>query len=107
MPRRFTPAACGFGDIPELDAVFVDHNHHGHLSAPTVIELVGRFPDLHFLVGRGLAKWFCYSDIIVMMEMDRWEDSEVTLQKIPEPKVQPSWIIFHIRWCEVIPNLSI
>lgn len=23
VPRRSTPAACGFGDIPELDAVFV------------------------------------------------------------------------------------
>lgn len=70
-------------------------------------ELAGRFPDLHFLVGRGLARWFRYSSIIVMMEMDWWEDSEVTLQKIPGPKVQPHWVVAHMGSYEVMSNLSI
>lgn len=82
-PKRFTPAACTPSDIPELDAVFISHNHHDHLSAPSVKELATRFPGLHFFVGRGLAKWFRDSGINAVTEMDWWEDAEVTLQKAP------------------------
>lgn len=81
VPKRFTPAACKASDIPELDAVFISHNHHDHLSAPSVKELAGRFPGLHFFVGRGLAKWFRDSGITAVTEMDWWDDAEVALQK--------------------------
>ncbi|KAK2600872.1 hypothetical protein N8I77_010376 [Diaporthe amygdali] len=86
-PKRFTPAACQASDIPELDAVFISHNHHDHLSLPSVKELAERFPNLHFFVGHGLAKWFRDSGISAVTEMDWWDDAEVVLQKPPGLKV--------------------
>lgn len=85
--KRFSPAACSVDDIPELDAVFISHNHHDHLSFPSVKELTARFPHVHFFVGRGLAKWFHDSGITSVTEMDWWHDAEVVLQKLPGPQV--------------------
>lgn len=82
-PKRYTPAACQAGDLPEIDAVFISHNHHDHLSYPSVKELAGRFPNLHFFVGHGLAKWFQDSGISAVTEMDWWDDAEVVLEKKP------------------------
>ncbi|KAL1872065.1 hypothetical protein Daus18300_004434 [Diaporthe australafricana] len=84
--KRLTPAACQPSDIRELDAVFISHNHHDHLSLPSVKELAGRFPNLHFFVGHGLAKWFRDSGIGAVTEMDWWDDAEVVLHKSPGPK---------------------
>lgn len=50
-------------------------------------ELAGRFPNLHFFVGHGLAKWFRDSGISAVTEMDWWDDAEVVLQKPPGLKV--------------------
>lgn len=80
-PTRFTPAACNPADLLDLDAVFISHNHHDHLSYPSVKDLVSRFPNLHFFVGYGLGKWFRDSGISTVTEMDWWDDAEVVLQK--------------------------
>lgn len=88
-PKRFTQAACKPGDFPALDAVFVSHNHHDHLSYTSIKEIVHRYPGVHFFVGLGLASWFHDSGISAVTEMDWWDDAEVTLecnrnQSIPE-----------------------
>ncbi|KAK7746978.1 hypothetical protein SLS53_002166 [Cytospora paraplurivora] len=85
-PKRYTPAACKPDDIPALDAVFISHNHRDHLSYPSVMDLVGRFPNLHFFVGHGVAEWFRDSGISAVTEMDWWDDAEVVLQKDPGSK---------------------
>lgn len=82
-PKRFTPAATQVADLLEVDAVFISHNHHDHLSYPTVKELISKFPNLHFFVGIGLAKWFRDSGISAVTEMDWWDDAEVILEKQP------------------------
>lgn len=85
-PKRFTPAAYKASDIPELNAVFISHNHHDHLFAPSVKELSNGFPSLHNLVGHGLAKWFRDTGITAVTEIDWWENAEVALQKVPGSK---------------------
>lgn len=87
-PKRFTPAACTPGDLPELDAVFISHNHHDHLSYPSVKELAGMFPNVHFFVGYGLAKWFRDSGITAVTEMDWWDEAEVVLEKKPGSRAE-------------------
>lgn len=82
-PKRFTPAASQVVDLLEVDAVFISHNHHDHLSYPTIKELTSKFRNLHFFVGIGLAKWFQDSGISAVTEMDWWDDAEVILQKQP------------------------
>ncbi|ROW04827.1 hypothetical protein VMCG_04863 [Cytospora schulzeri] len=88
-PKRYTPAACQPADLPEIDAVFISHNHHDHLSYPSVMQLVGRFPNLHFFVGQGLARWFRDSGISAVTEMDWWDDAEVVLERNPDSKTDP------------------
>ncbi|PHH61183.1 hypothetical protein CDD81_706 [Ophiocordyceps australis] len=80
-PKRFTPAACGPRDFPALDAVFISHNHHDHLSHTTVKEIALAYPRVHFFVGLGLAQWFRDSGIHAVTEMDWWDDAQVTLQR--------------------------
>jgi L-ascorbate metabolism protein UlaG (beta-lactamase superfamily) len=80
-PKRFTPAACKPGDFPALDAVFISHNHHDHLSYTSVKEIVRIYPLVHFFVGLGLAKWFHDSGINAVTEMDWWDDAEVVLER--------------------------
>lgn len=91
-PKRLTPAACKPSDLPEIDAVFISHNHHDHLSYPTVKELASRFPSLHFFVGYGMAKWFRDSGINSVTEMDWWDDAQVVLSKASAAEQIPEQI---------------
>jgi N-acyl-phosphatidylethanolamine-hydrolysing phospholipase D len=79
-PKRFTPAACKPGHFPTLDAVFISHNHHDHLSYTGVKEIVRMYQRVYFFVGLGLAKWFHDSSITAVTEMDWWDDAEVILE---------------------------
>jgi N-acyl-phosphatidylethanolamine-hydrolysing phospholipase D len=72
-PRRHTPPAIPFEDLPSIDAVFISHDHYDHLDSPTVRRLISRFPRAkwftplhvgHFLERRGAAD---------VAEMDWWQ----------------------------------
>ncbi|KAI2472382.1 beta-lactamase superfamily domain-containing protein [Annulohypoxylon bovei var. microspora] len=80
-PKRFTSAACGPEDLLGLDAIFISHDHHDHLSYPTVEDLVCVHPNVQFFVGIRLAKWFQESGVGAVMEMDWWDDAEVILER--------------------------
>lgn len=80
-PKRFTPVACRPEDFPALDAVFISHSHHDHLSYTSVKEIVRIYPRVHFFVGLGLARWFQDSGINTVTEMDWWDDAEMVLEK--------------------------
>jgi L-ascorbate metabolism protein UlaG (beta-lactamase superfamily) len=84
-PERYTSKPCDIADLPFVDAVVISHSHYDHLSNPTVQEVANRFPDAHFFVGLGLAKWFRSSGIDKVTELDWWETTEVTLTP-KEPK---------------------
>jgi N-acyl-phosphatidylethanolamine-hydrolysing phospholipase D len=80
-PKRFTPRPCEIADIPTVDAVLISHNHYDHLSEPTVTELHEHHPNATFFVGLGLAKWFRSAGISKVVEMDWWQDADVTLTR--------------------------
>lgn len=77
--KRYTPAPCELSDIPFVDAVIISHNHYDHLSQPTVTELHKRHPNATFFVGLGLAKWFRSVGIQKVVELDWWQDADITL----------------------------
>lgn len=72
-PERWYPPPLDIGDLPELDAIVISHDHYDHLDYPTV-ELL-RDHDVPWLVplgvGAHLAHWGVPAELIV--EMD-WGD---------------------------------
>ncbi|EED12105.1 conserved hypothetical protein [Talaromyces stipitatus ATCC 10500] len=95
--KRFTPRPCDISDIPAIDCVIISHSHYDHLSYPTVLEIQKYHPSVQFCVPLGLKKWFADCGINNVIELDWWEDVELTLSKSTEkrpvtssPTVDPS-----------------
>ncbi|KAF7860833.1 hypothetical protein EAF04_008351 [Stromatinia cepivora] len=85
-PKRYTPIPCKISEIPIVDFVVISHSHYDHLSHPTVMEIHRNHPNAQFVVGLGLKKWFEECGIKNCVEMDWWEDIDVTLSPITGEK---------------------
>ncbi|PQE17605.1 hypothetical protein CJF31_00007803 [Rutstroemia sp. NJR-2017a BVV2] len=85
-PKRYTPTPCKLHHIPIVDLVVISHSHYDHLSHPTVLELHKKHPNVQFLVGLGLKKWFNDCGIENVVEMDWWNDIDVTLSPVTGEK---------------------
>lgn len=85
-PKRFTSAPCAITDIPIVDLVVISHSHYDHLSHPTVLSLAKKHPNAQFLVGLGLKKWFNECGITNVVEMDWWDDIDITLSPLTGEK---------------------
>lgn len=78
-PKRYTPPACGLADLPIVDVVVISHSHYDHLSHPSVTELAKLHPKALFAVPLGLESWFRGAGIKNVVEMDWWQDLDITL----------------------------
>ncbi|RFU35354.1 hypothetical protein B7463_g987, partial [Scytalidium lignicola] len=78
-PKRFTESPCHIEDIPIIDVVVISHSHYDHLSHPTVKTIHKKHPNVQFMVGLGLKSWFKDSGITNVVEMDWWNDVDLTL----------------------------
>ncbi|WP_455424740.1 MBL fold metallo-hydrolase [Dryocola sp. LX212] len=72
-PQRKTPVSLSIRDLPQLDAVFISHNHYDHLDYRTVRQILRRFPDVHFFVPLGLKQWFVRRGAKQVTELDWWQ----------------------------------
>lgn len=86
-PKRYTPSPIKkMSEIPIVDVVVISHSHYDHLSHPTILEIKKSHPDALFAVGLGLKKWFNDCGVDNVVEMDWWEDMNVTLEAEKEGK---------------------
>ncbi|TVY17498.1 N-acyl-phosphatidylethanolamine-hydrolyzing phospholipase D [Lachnellula arida] len=88
--KRFTPKPCDISDIPIIDCVVISHSHYDHLSHPTIIEIQKRHPSVQFCVPKGLKGWFADCGIKNAVELDWWEDVDLTLSKTTGEKPSSS-----------------
>ncbi|KAH8690671.1 beta-lactamase superfamily domain-containing protein [Talaromyces proteolyticus] len=88
--KRFTPKPCDISDIPIIDCVVISHSHYDHLSHPTILEIHKRHPSVQFFVPKGLKKWFVDCGITNVVELDWWEDVDLTLTKSSSEKPRSS-----------------
>ena len=72
-PKRKHPPGIAIEGLPPLDFVLVSHNHYDHLESKSVKALHKRFPELHWIVPKGLKKWFLRKGIQKVIELDWWE----------------------------------
>jgi len=73
-PKRVTPPALDFGDLPHIHFVVVSHNHYDHMDEQTLLRLAEQpgGPPWYF-VGLGLKRWFEARGIVTAVELDWWE----------------------------------
>lgn len=75
VPKRLTPPALQFKDIPAIDFIVISHNHYDHLDHRTV-DLYGN--SVVWFVPLGLKAWFIdrgiHTDQVV--ELDWWESHQ-------------------------------
>jgi L-ascorbate metabolism protein UlaG (beta-lactamase superfamily) len=86
-PKRITPPALAFADLPHIDIVVVSHNHYDHMDAETLMRLATQpgGPPRYF-VGLGLKRWFAARGIETAVELDWWDSrlvKGVTLHFVP------------------------
>ncbi|KAL1840942.1 hypothetical protein VTJ49DRAFT_7601 [Mycothermus thermophilus] len=80
-PTRSYPTPCVVKDLPEIDAVFISHNHPDHMNAETLKEVWERNREwVRFFVPLGNAKWLeseCGIPEERVVEMDWWDEVEL------------------------------
>lgn len=86
-PKRITPPALDFADLPHIDIVIVSHNHYDHMDEETLVRLAAQpgGPPRYF-VGLGLKRWFDARGIETAVELDWWDSrvvKGVTLHFVP------------------------
>jgi L-ascorbate metabolism protein UlaG (beta-lactamase superfamily) len=87
-PKRVVQPGLAIGDLPQIDAVVISHDHYDSLDEQTVMKLFEREggDSTLFLVPLGMKKWFQKRGIGNVAELDWWEDHGLgTLRIIAVP----------------------
>ena len=80
--RRRVPPALNLKELPPIDAVFISHNHYDHLEHRTVKALHRKYPNILWIIPKGLKKWFSKRGIERTVELQWGESHIVDGQKI-------------------------
>ena len=76
-PKRHHPPALAISELPQIDYVFISHDHYDHLDRPTVYKLHARFPKILWIVPRGVKRWFVQLGIKNVVELSWWEEVSI------------------------------
>lgn len=76
-PKRFCPPSVIISKLPKIDYVLISHDHYDHLDRKTVDELYRLFPDILWIVPKGVKKWFQSREIKNVVELSWWENVDI------------------------------
>lgn len=76
-PKRQIPPPLKISQLPKIDYVLISHDHYDHLDRKTVERLHRRFPDILWIVPKGVKKWFRRRGITKIVELDWWEEAHI------------------------------
>jgi N-acyl-phosphatidylethanolamine-hydrolysing phospholipase D len=72
-PKRVHKPPVAIQDLPRIDFVVLSHDHYDHLDRYTVLQLVRKFPDIEWIVPKGVKAWFQRRGIHRVVELAWWE----------------------------------
>jgi N-acyl-phosphatidylethanolamine-hydrolysing phospholipase D len=76
-PKRRHDPAIEIAKLPKIDVVLISHNHYDHLDAHSVKALHKKFPEIQWIVPKGLTQWFKKRGITNVVELQWWEESKI------------------------------
>ena len=76
-PKRRHPAPMPIQQLPKIDYVLISHDHYDHLDRYTVERLHQHFPDIIWIVPKGVKKWFNKMEITRVIELHWWEEVDI------------------------------
>ena len=76
-PKRFSQVALDFDDVPDIDVIFISHDHYDHLDYETIKAIDGRVQ--HYIVPLGVDSYLADWDIdeSKLHPLDWWESIEL------------------------------
>lgn len=95
-PKRFFPNPLPIGNLPQIDAVLLSHDHYDHLDRKSILHLTGRgIPVITMLgVGKRLLKWGVPGSLVT--ELDWWQSQPFgemhTITAAPARHFSGRWI---------------
>jgi N-acyl-phosphatidylethanolamine-hydrolysing phospholipase D len=72
-PHRYAPPALSFDGLPNVDAIFISHDHYDHLDDRTIRLLNKRYPSAHWFIPLGVGDFLQSRGVTLVHEMDWWE----------------------------------
>ncbi len=73
-PKRKHEAGIDLDKLPEINVVLISHNHFDHLDKASVVYLHKKYPDIFWMVPKGVKKWFSRLGILKVAEF-KWGES--------------------------------
>lgn len=103
-PVRRIPSPLDVTQLPQLDYVLISHNHYDHLDRITVKRVLRCFPDVHFIVPAGLARWCHKRGVRRITELDWWQTltlADITISAVPARhwSMRTLWDRNRSLWC--------
>ncbi len=78
-PKRQHDLCVELEDLEKVDVVLISHNHYDHLDYRTVKRLHKRFPNIIWVVPKGLKRWFHQAGIKHVKELGWWDKERLDL----------------------------
>lgn len=76
-PKRLHPPPMPISQLPKIDYVLISHDHYDHLDRASVEELNRRFPEIVWIVPKGVKKWFDARGIERVVELSWWDEVDI------------------------------
>ncbi len=72
-PKRKHQTPIPLDQLPPIDVVLISHNHYDHLDKKTVLELHRKYPNIQWVVPKGVKQWFIQKKILRTQELSWWD----------------------------------
>lgn len=87
-PKRQHAPGIKLERLAKIDLVLISHNHYDHLDKETVKALHLKYPQILWIIPKGMKKWFSKIKIKNTLEFDWWdaqniEDKNIRITAVP------------------------